>query len=226
MSVAKKLLTLRKKEGLSQEELAEKLNVSRQAISRWEMGSALPDAVNLLQISRLFGVSTDFLLYDEIEQEQELPLIRQAKDSGKSEQNRQTALVILIGCHALALLWGLIGCFVYQNTLVTLLAITMNLLTGLSFEAGYRRYGRGFSSSKEAKRYRAKYYRSCVWLFSYLPVRLILMAVWNVYPRPYSPLVREASILLLYGLLCTAVCMGLSNAAKDSRQASGRGAEQ
>ena len=65
MIFAEKLLYLRKNNNMSQEELAEKLNVSRQAVSRWESGTALPDATNLLCISKLFNVSTDYLLYDE-----------------------------------------------------------------------------------------------------------------------------------------------------------------
>lgn len=67
MRLADKILYLRKKQGMSQEVLAEKLNVSRQAVSRWEMGTALPDASNLLQLSKLFSVSADFLLNDEYE---------------------------------------------------------------------------------------------------------------------------------------------------------------
>ena len=62
MKLNEKILTLRKKQGLSQEELAEKLNVSRQAVSRWEVGSAQPDATNVLQLSKLFGVTADYLL--------------------------------------------------------------------------------------------------------------------------------------------------------------------
>ena len=67
MTFNEKLLTLRKKAGLSQEELAEKLDVSRQAVSRWEMGAALPDAKNILELSRIFRVSADMLLHDEME---------------------------------------------------------------------------------------------------------------------------------------------------------------
>ena len=52
MNFAEKLLHLRKREGLSQEDLAAHLEVSRQAVSRWEMGTALPDAPNLLRISK------------------------------------------------------------------------------------------------------------------------------------------------------------------------------
>lgn len=61
MKLSDKILTLRKRGGMSQEELAEKLNVSRQAVSRWELGSAQPDANNILQISKLFGVTADYL---------------------------------------------------------------------------------------------------------------------------------------------------------------------
>jgi len=60
-----RILALRKERGLSQEDLAAKLPVSRQAISKWELGESIPDTENIVQLSRLFGVSTDFLLVDE-----------------------------------------------------------------------------------------------------------------------------------------------------------------
>ena len=62
MTLSEKIVSIRKAHGWSQEDFAEKLNVSRQAISRWENGTALPDAQNVLQISKLFGVTTDYLL--------------------------------------------------------------------------------------------------------------------------------------------------------------------
>ena len=62
MKFEEKLMTLRKKSGMSQEELADRLGVTRQAVSRWELGSTQPDAPNLLKLSDLFGVSIDWLL--------------------------------------------------------------------------------------------------------------------------------------------------------------------
>ncbi len=62
MEFSERLLTLRKERGLSQEELAERLEVTRQAVSRWESGATLPDAVNLLKLADLFSVSVDWLL--------------------------------------------------------------------------------------------------------------------------------------------------------------------
>lgn len=79
MIFADKLIRLRKKMGLSQEELAFKMNVSRQAVSKWESTQSIPDLDNVLQLSTLFNVSTDFLLKDELESEalsNEEPLVR------------------------------------------------------------------------------------------------------------------------------------------------------
>lgn len=64
MNFYEKLYELRKAAGMTQNDLAEKLNVSRQAVSRWEMGTAMPDVENLITISDLFGVTLDELLKD------------------------------------------------------------------------------------------------------------------------------------------------------------------
>ena len=68
MILADKIITLRKKQGWSQEEFAEKMDVSRQAVSKWEGGLSVPDLNKIIAMSALFGVSTDYLLKDEIEE--------------------------------------------------------------------------------------------------------------------------------------------------------------
>lgn len=67
MIFADKLIELRKKSGWSQEELAEQMNVTRQSVSKWEGAQSVPDLEKIIQLSKLFGVSTDYLLKDEIE---------------------------------------------------------------------------------------------------------------------------------------------------------------
>ena len=74
MKLSEKIVNLRKARNISQEELAEQLGVSRQAVSRWEVGSALPDASNILQLSKLFGVSADYLLNDDYKGEAPAPI--------------------------------------------------------------------------------------------------------------------------------------------------------
>ena len=71
MILADKITEERKKNGWSQEELANQLGVSRQAVSKWESAGAVPDLQRILQMSELFGVSTDYLLKDEMQADPE-----------------------------------------------------------------------------------------------------------------------------------------------------------
>ena len=73
MILADKITALRKKAGWSQEELAEQLGVTRQSVSKWEGAQSVPDMDKVVQMSRLFGVTTDFLLKDELSEEEPAP---------------------------------------------------------------------------------------------------------------------------------------------------------
>lgn len=82
MTFREKLFELRKSQNFSQEELAEKLGVTRQAVSRWENGETMPDSPNLLEICNLFGVSADYLLRDNITlQKTETEILNREKTS-------------------------------------------------------------------------------------------------------------------------------------------------
>ncbi len=70
MILADKIIRMRKKNGWSQEELAEKMNVSRQAVSKWESAQSIPELEKILLLGEIFGVTTDYLLKDEIENEE------------------------------------------------------------------------------------------------------------------------------------------------------------
>ena len=100
MDTKKIIYELRTKNGMSQDELAEKVFVTRQAVSRWESGTALPDAGNLRQISRLFEVSADYLL-DEERESPEGPAAAVAQKS-----HRTNGKVIAGGCMAMLGFWG------------------------------------------------------------------------------------------------------------------------
>ena len=70
MILAEKIMQLRKKNGWSQEELAEQMKVSRQSVSKWESGSSIPDLNKILLLAQIFDVSTDYLLKDELGEEE------------------------------------------------------------------------------------------------------------------------------------------------------------
>lgn len=96
MTLSEKILMLRKQKGWSQEELAEQLGVSRQSVSKWESGTSLPDLNRILDLSRLFSVSTDFLLKEEetMEEETEPPDPDQELFSGEKTGNETEEQVL------------------------------------------------------------------------------------------------------------------------------------
>ena len=75
MKLNEKIFQCRKRSGLSQEELADRVGVSRQAVSKWELGTALPELDKLKLLAKTFGVSTDWLLDDE----QEIPQVQRQR---------------------------------------------------------------------------------------------------------------------------------------------------
>lgn len=79
MILADKITALRKKAGWSQEELAEQLGVTRQSVSKWEGAQSVPDMDKVVQMSRLFDVTTDFLLKDELSEEEDYTRENKAK---------------------------------------------------------------------------------------------------------------------------------------------------
>ena len=79
MILADKITALRKKAGWSQEELTEQLGVTRQSVSKWEGAQSVPDMDKVVQMSRLFGVTTDFLLKDELSEEEDYTRENKAK---------------------------------------------------------------------------------------------------------------------------------------------------
>ena len=70
MILADKIISLRKKEGMTQEDLAIQIGVSRQSVSKWESSMAMPDLDKIIKLSKIFSVSTDFLLDDDLGMEQ------------------------------------------------------------------------------------------------------------------------------------------------------------
>ena len=187
MRFSEKLVMLRKDAGLSQEQLAEKLNISRQAVSRWESGTAMPDATNLLSLSNLFAVSVDQLLRDE----RDVSKVDKAITLNP-KQNMTTLLIVLIALEVLALLLQVIAVFVTKNILFAFLSFLPFVGVVAGFEVACRRCG------AEAFLLRSRFYIWTVWLGAYFPLRLVLFCAAILYPRPYYSLVFEALVLLIY----------------------------
>ena len=138
MIFADKLIRLRKQSGWSQEELAEQMNVTRQSVSKWEGAQAVPDLEKMLRLSQLFGVSTDYLLKDEIETAE--PAAGAAEDSTLRRVTLEEANTFLAAKSATArpIALGVLLCILSPICLLMLGAMCEQPYSGMSagFAAG------------------------------------------------------------------------------------------
>ncbi|MBQ8404160.1 MAG: helix-turn-helix transcriptional regulator [Clostridia bacterium] len=125
MKLQDKILRLRKKSGLSQEALAEKIGVSRQAVSKWETGEAVPELSKLLLLARAFAVTTDYLLSEE-ETEPEQTEARPTEEA--LQANKKESYAWLIGVAIIAL-----GAIIILEGVLTL--ILPKILGSFMFDA-------------------------------------------------------------------------------------------
>ena len=131
MKLSDKIIKLRKANGWSQEDLAERLNISRQAISRWENETALPDAGNILQLSKLFGVTADYLLNEDYTGDEDIPCVKEAHgslDSQKKSFSLVASIAFLIG----AISW-VCAAIDYLCVGYVILAVANAVLSGVNF---------------------------------------------------------------------------------------------
>ena len=196
MRLPDKIVELRKNNGWSQEDLAGKINVSRQAISRWEGGTAQPDASNILQLSKLFGVTTDYLLNDEFSSDEDLPKVKEVRNHGLSQ-----IMGYLILLEVMNLILQFMTTIILQNIFFAVLSFIpfVAIIGGLEF--AHRK--RAAENNEATIAFRKKFYKISAWLGLYFPIRLFTKALAIFYPRPYSPLILECVILALYIMCAT-----------------------
>lgn len=201
MKLSDKIVGLRKSNGMSQEDLAEKLDVSRQAISRWESGSAMPDANNILQLSKLFGVTTDYLLNDDYQSDNDLPKVKEVQND-----NLGQIMIYLVTLEVMILLMQFMTTFILQNVFFAFLSFLPFVAAIGGFEYAYQK--KVSSAAEKTKNFRRKFYKISAWLGLYFPIRFVISMLAKLYPRPYSVLLLEVIILVVY--ICAATSVNLS----------------
>ena len=121
LETANRLYELRKKHNLSQEELAEKLGVSRQAVSKWERSEASPDTDNIIALAKIYGLTLDELIYGEKEEKEDYK--EETKENTSSESDKSIYIDIDNGDDKLKI--DSEGIVVEEKTVVLLESILM-----------------------------------------------------------------------------------------------------
>ena len=213
MTFGEKLQQLRKGRGWSQERLAEEIPISRQAVSKWESGAAAPDTENVVRLSAIFGVSTDYLLHDDFTGDEDIPAVKRREEELQKARNRDTAMMVLMGIMAMGLFWQLVGALIYQSHLIVLLGMTTHIVIVIAFEALFRRY----QGDPEAREQRLLFWQLTVWFVSLFPCAALTRILWAFWPGPHLHIWEVLSPLLLYLPLCLVVTLLLRKKKRAAR---------
>lgn len=197
MNLSDRIQNLRKLKGLSQEELAEALGVSRQAVSKWESGQSSPDLDKIVQISEYFGVSTDHLLKGA-----ELP---NADNDGLN-----MAFIFNAVATAFDLLSIVLSAFIWYETqeVGALIAGFVFIIFGLMLHV----IGSQWAKGRAGLSLKLRFWKINIWLVLFLPMSLVYNILALSWPAPYpliamNRLIPYALFWLLYLGLSTAVTL-------------------
>lgn len=210
MKLSDKIVSLRKSNGWSQEKLAEKLNVSRQAISRWESDTAQPDVSNILQLSKIFGVTTDYLLNEEYESDNDLPKVKELNRDGI-----QQILVFMITLEVMILIIQFMTTVILRNINFSILSFLPFVAVIGGFEYSYQK--KSSETNEVTKLFRKKFYKISVWLGAYFPIRLITMVLACFYPRPYNTIIFECVTFSIYLMAVMLITLKIEKNNLDSK---------
>lgn len=207
MTLFEKIPALRKARGLSQEELAEQLGVSRQAVSKWESGQSLPDLDKILALSEFFGVSTDYLLKAN---GTESAAAAEA-ETKRTEDKQRSFFIASLTLHFIAAFLLIYSYFVYLTAYLWIRAAAA-VLAILAF--GLYFMGRGYCAKELRRRQDFRY-----WYIAVFPVSAYLFPLGGLFgpDLTYGLLCYPLGVLCLWAVLCFAVLAGLVQAEKNGK---------
>ena len=194
MNIADRIQNLRKVRGISQEELADQVGVSRQAVSKWESEQSVPDIDKILLMSEYFDVTTDYILKG---------IETRASDKRKGEN----AGICMLVATMLNFIGLIISCAIWYEK-----QLPMALVIGLVFMAlGCMVFGIGLADStpesvKQAKR---SFWTFNIWFLCFLPLSFLYNLLFTGATAPY-PLLRDPVIAFpIFWLVYIGICLGV-----------------
>ena len=197
MNIADRIQSLRKIKGVSQEELADKIGVTRQAVSKWESEQSTPDIEKVILLSDYFDVTTDYLLKG-----------IESVENQKIKKN--IAPIFNIVATTLNVIGNVMACFLWSETQKTgaiVAGVIFIILGTMLFFVGMSQ-----SNGKDKELYKFKFWKMNVWLVSFVPVSVFYNALFGVvapYPIAFANfiLVFVAFWLAYIGVMIYVTCL-------------------
>lgn len=180
MNMADRILELRKKKGISQEELADKIGVSRQAVSKWESDASYPEPEKIILLSDFFQVSTDYLLKGEEQKQQ------------KSQTEAGIFAAVGTALNAVGLLVALLIWMEERSPVSVAAGLILMVFGCMIFVIGQFSDGTSARSSVHKRKTAAYFWMINVWILSQMPISCIFNFIqgtlgghwWTLSPIP------------------------------------------
>lgn len=194
MNIGDRIQRLRKAKGISQEELADKIGVSRQAVSKWESEQSIPDIDRVIIISEYFDVTTDYLL-------------KGIENETNTDQPGVDANVFVLGATALNFIGLIMSAVIWYEQQVAMASVIGLILMA----SGCLVYGIGLFISNPVTRQTAKrnFWVSNIWIVTFIPFSFIYNVLFTHTAAPYpllaSPLITFPVFWLVYLAVCAIV---------------------
>lgn len=192
MTLGEKIHVLRKKESLSQEQLADQLSVSRQSISKWELNESIPDTDKIIKLSKIFQVSTDFLLLNNIESEKKI------SPSITKNENSKKLFIIATGMNSIGLIMSIVAQFTWQSIFSISFGLIIQIISFIIFEI----MNSHFDTKSGNKIFRKNFYALNIWLILPFPIFLLFNFISSIYPRSHSYLIDVLLMVVTYITFC------------------------
>ena len=194
MHIADRIQHLRKTKGLSQEDLADRIGVSRQAVSKWESEQSIPDIERVIILSDFFGVTTDYLL-------------KGIENENRPDDKKENASIFAIVASVLNVIGLSISAAVwYERQTAAAIVIGIVFMTLGCMVFGIGLYG---ADPKSKPRLKVNFWSVNIWLLAFMPLsfgyNVLLGKVGAPYPLPMRPLIAFPVFWLVYVGICLSV---------------------
>lgn len=203
MNIADRIQNLRRGKGISQEELADKVGVSRQAVSKWESEQSVPDIDKVIIMSEYFDVTTDYLL-------------KGIENQKQADEKTVNANIFVIVATALNFIGLIVASAVWYEE-----QVPMALVIGLVFMTlGCMVFGVGLMGSAQSTRKKARYnfWTINIWLLCFIPLSFLYNVLFSGLSAPYPLLASPLAAFPVFWLVYIAICLGVVFAQIKSRR--------
>ncbi|MCL2828856.1 MAG: helix-turn-helix domain-containing protein [Oscillospiraceae bacterium] len=193
MNIADRIQHLRKTKGISQEELADKIGVSRQSVSKWESEQSLPDIDKVIILSDFFEVTTDYILKG----------IETKTQMGESGVNANIFVIIATALNFIGLLIASALWYEEQAPMAIVAGLILMAVGGVVFGIGHA------NSTQNAEKAKRLFWTINIWILAFIPPSLLYNMLLTGIPAPYPMLVFPLFALPAFWLVYLAICLSV-----------------